>query len=118
MHRNSYRSWSTFWMRRQKKCGPACDCDRFLEIWNLVFMQFDRQPGGKDVPLKQTGVDTGMGLERLCSVVQNVDSVYETDLFTPIIARIEQLTGKIYKIKMRKPKPHSMCWPIIFAPQP
>lgn len=77
-------------------CGPACDCDRFLEIWNLVFMQYDRQPDGSDKLLKQTGVDTGMGLERLCSVVQNVDSVYQTDLFTPIIQRIEDLTGKIY----------------------
>lgn len=79
-----------------KNCGPACDCDRFLEIWNLVFMQFDRQPDGEDKPLKQTGVDTGMGLERLCVVVQNKDSVYQTDLFTPIIERIEKLTGKKY----------------------
>ncbi len=77
-------------------CGPACDCDRFLEIWNLVFMQFDRQPDGTDKPLKQTGVDTGMGLERLCSVVQNVDSVYHTDLFAPILKKIEELTGKKY----------------------
>ncbi len=77
-------------------CGPACDCDRFLEIWNLVFMQFDRQPGGVDKPLKQTGVDTGMGLERLCAVVQDKDSVYQTDVFMPIIERIEQLTGKVY----------------------
>ena len=77
-------------------CGPACDCDRFLEIWNLVFMQFDRQPDGTDKPLKQTGVDTGMGLERLCSVVQNVDSVYETDLFANIIGKIEELSGKKY----------------------
>ncbi|MDZ4151781.1 alanine--tRNA ligase, partial [Methylicorpusculum sp.] len=77
-------------------CGPACDCDRFLEIWNLVFMQYDRQPDGTDKPLKQTGVDTGMGLERLCTVVQNVDSVYQTDLFTPIIKRIEELTGVVY----------------------
>ncbi len=77
-------------------CGPACDCDRFLEIWNLVFMQFDRQPDGTDKPLKQTGVDTGMGLERLCSVVQNKDSVYQTDLFMPIITRIEELTEKNY----------------------
>ncbi|MFI5333295.1 MAG: alanine--tRNA ligase [Candidatus Babeliales bacterium] len=81
----------------KEPCGPACNCDRFLEIWNLVFMQFDRQPDGTDVPLKQTGVDTGMGLERLASVIQNVDSVYHTDLFTPIIARIEQLTGITYK---------------------
>lgn len=79
------------------ECGPACDCDRFLEIWNLVFMQFDRQPDGTDKPLKQTGVDTGMGLERLCSVVQKVDSVYETDLFANIIAKIEELTDKKYQ---------------------
>ena len=77
-------------------CGPACDCDRFLELWNLVFMQFDRQPDGTDKPLTQTGVDTGMGLERLCSVVQNKESVYQTDLFMPIIKRIEELTGKEY----------------------
>ncbi len=77
-------------------CAPGCDCDRFLEIWNLVFMQFDRQPDGTDVPLKQTGVDTGMGLERLMAVVEGKDSVYETDLFTPIIGQIEKLTGIAY----------------------
>lgn len=80
----------------KEQCGPACDCDRFLEIWNLVFMQFDRQPDGTDKPLKQTGVDTGMGLERLCSVVQDVDSVYHTDLFAAILKRIEELTDKKY----------------------
>ncbi len=77
-------------------CGPACDCDRFLEIWNLVFMQYDRQPNGSLIPLGQTGVDTGMGLERLCAVLQHVDSVYETDLFTPIIHAIEQTIGRTY----------------------
>jgi len=79
-----------------KKCAPGCHCDRFLEIWNLVFMQYDRQPDGIDKPLKQTGVDTGMGLERLCSVIQNKDSVFQTDLFEPIIKKIEQLTGINY----------------------
>ena len=79
-----------------KECGPACDCDRFLEIWNLVFMQYDRQPDGTDKPLKQTGVDTGMGLERLCSVVQDKDSVFETDVFAGIMKKIEEITGLEY----------------------
>jgi alanyl-tRNA synthetase len=79
-----------------KECSPACGCDRFLEIWNLVFMQFDKQPNGDLKPLKQTGVDTGMGLERLCSVLQNKDSVFETDLFAGIMKKIEELTGKKY----------------------
>ena len=60
-------------------------------------MQYDRQPDGTDKPLTQTGVDTGMGLERLCSVVQNVDSVFLIDLFAPIIKKIEQLSGKLYE---------------------
>jgi len=77
-------------------CGPGCDCDRFLEVWNLVFMQFDRQMDGSFKPLKNTGVDTGMGLERICSVVQGKDSVYNTDLFAPILAKIEELTGLRY----------------------
>lgn len=79
------------------ECGPGCDCDRFLEIWNLVFMQFDRQQDGSLKPLKQTGVDTGMGLERICSVVQNQESVYTTDLFAPILSKIEELTDVVYK---------------------
>jgi len=75
---------------------PGGESDRFLEIWNLVFMQYDRQPDGTDKRLTKTGVDTGMGLERLAAVIQGVDSVYETDLFMPIIKRIEALTGKSY----------------------
>lgn len=78
------------------ECGPGCDCDRFLEVWNLVFMQFDRQMNGDFKPLKQTGVDTGMGLERICSVVQGKDSVYNTDIFASILAAIEELTGLPY----------------------
>lgn len=81
---------------KKASCNPACGCDRFLEIWNLVFMQYDRQPDGTDIPLKQTGVDTGMGLERLCMIMQKVDSVFAIDLFKPIIQRIEELTHTIY----------------------
>lgn len=77
-------------------CGPACNCDRFLEIWNLVFMQFDRQADGALKELKHKGVDTGMGLERLCAVMQNKDSVFQTDLFEAIIKKTEQLSGKLY----------------------
>jgi alanyl-tRNA synthetase len=75
---------------------PASDSERFLEIWNLVFMQYDRQLDGHLKPLKQTGVDTGMGLERLCLVTQNKDSVFQTDLFAAIITRTEELTKKQY----------------------
>ncbi len=78
------------------QCGPACECDRFLEIWNLVFMQYDRQTDGSLKPLKQTGVDTGMGLERLCAIVQDKDSVFDIDLFENIIKKTEELTGKKY----------------------
>ncbi|MBS1987130.1 alanine--tRNA ligase [Candidatus Dependentiae bacterium] len=81
---------------KEKSCSPGCSCDRFLEIWNNVFMQFDRQTDDTDKPLKRTGVDTGMGLERLCAVMQQVESVYETDLFMPIIKQLEKVTGKAY----------------------
>lgn len=77
-------------------CAPGCSCDRFMEIWNNVFMQFDRQADGVLLPLKQTGVDTGMGLERLCAAIQGKDSVFETDIFAPLIARIQELTHITY----------------------
>lgn len=77
--------------------GDITSCsERYMEIWNLVFMQYDRQPNGELKPLTQTGVDTGMGLERLCVVTQGKESVYEIDLFAPILNRIEQLTGLKY----------------------
>jgi alanyl-tRNA synthetase len=69
------------------------DDGRFLEIWNLVFMQFEQQPDGSRVPLPATGVDTGMGLERIVSVIQGVQANYETDLFMPIIRATQALTG-------------------------
>jgi len=73
-----------------------CDCDRWLEIWNLVFMQFNRDEQGVMSPLPRPSIDTGMGLERLASVLQNKTSNYDTDLFVPIIKKIEMLTGKAY----------------------
>lgn len=78
--------------------GDITSCsERYMEIWNLVFMQYNRQADSTLEKLTQTGVDTGMGLERLCVVSQEKDSVYETDLFTPIINRIEKLTGTVYE---------------------
>lgn len=82
-------------------CGPqcaigVCDCDRWREIWNLVFMQYNRDAAGALTPLEKPGVDTGMGLERLASVVQGVYSNYDTDLLRPLITRIEAMSGKSY----------------------
>jgi alanyl-tRNA synthetase len=85
-------------------CAPGCDCDRFMEIWNLVFMQYNRQADGELKPLTKTGVDTGMGLERLCCVVQGKDSVFETDLFADIIDEIEKITGINYNQSPEKIK--------------
>ncbi|SDL30734.1 alanyl-tRNA synthetase [Maridesulfovibrio ferrireducens] len=83
-------------------CGPncgigKCDCDRFLEIWNLVFMQYDQDGEGNRVPLPRPSIDTGMGLERITAVCQGVQSNYETDLFQPMIQAIAKKAGVKYK---------------------
>jgi alanyl-tRNA synthetase len=75
------------------ECAVGCDCDRYLEIWNLVFMQFNRDAGGAMTRLPKPSIDTGMGLERIAAIVQNVATNFDTDLIRPIIRRTEELTG-------------------------
>ncbi len=77
--------------------GVACDCDRWLEIWNLVFMQFERGADGTLTPLPRPSIDTGAGLERMASVAQGKRSNYDTDLFQNVIRAIEKVSGKKYR---------------------
>ena len=75
-------------------CKIGCECDRYLEIWNLVFMQFNRDASGKMTPLPKPSIDTGMGLERVVSILQDVPTNYDTDLILPIIRKAEELSEK------------------------
>ncbi|MDR0778701.1 MAG: alanine--tRNA ligase, partial [Methanomassiliicoccaceae archaeon] len=77
-------------------CGPACKCGKYVEIWNNVFMEYFKDENGRYIPLSQKNVDTGMGLERVVAMMNNVRSPYDTDLFIPIIKEIERLSGKRY----------------------
>jgi alanyl-tRNA synthetase len=73
-----------------------CDCDRWLEIWNLVFMQYNRDEKGNMTPLPKPSIDTGMGLERITSIIQNAATNFDTDLLKEIISAVENLSGKTY----------------------
>ena len=83
----------------QPKCDPSCGCDRYVEIWNLVFTQFDRQSDGTLIPLPNKNIDTGMGLERMARILQSKISNYDTDVFIPIINAISDITGMKYTAK-------------------
>jgi alanyl-tRNA synthetase len=83
-------------------CKFGCECGRYVEIWNLVFMQFDRDASGKLTPLPKPSIDTGIGLERVTAVLQGVISNYDTDLFTPLIKRAADLTGASLKKELEK----------------
>ncbi|HEY7142299.1 MAG TPA: alanine--tRNA ligase [Methylomirabilota bacterium] len=107
-----------------RKClGPACECDRWLEIWNLVFMQFDRDASGKLTPLPKPSIDTGMGLERIAAVVQGKSSNFETDLLRPLIADVERRCGKAYgareadDVSMRVIADHARATAFLIADQ-
>jgi alanyl-tRNA synthetase len=77
-------------------CQPGCSCGRFIEIWNLVFTQYNQDREGKRSPLPRPNIDTGMGLERTAAVIQGKTSVYETDLLMPVIAHVSELSGHAY----------------------
>ena len=81
---------------RQPTCAVGCDCDRYLEIWNLVFMQYERSRGGDMKRLPNPSIDTGMGLERIVSVLEGKIGNYETDLFMPLLRRLEEISGEAY----------------------
>ncbi len=77
-------------------CKIGCECDRFLELWNLVFMQFNRHEDGSMTPLPRPSIDTGMGLERISAILQSVRSNYETDLFVPILSMVAEMAHITY----------------------
>ena len=89
--------------KKGKKCLPNCGCGRFLELWNLVFNEYYQDKNKNLTLLKQKGVDTGMGLERLAVICQEKPSIYETDLFKPLLQEIEKISSEPYA---RNPKPY------------
>jgi alanyl-tRNA synthetase len=78
---------------KKSSCSPACNCSRFVEIWNLVFTQFNRQSNGSLTSLPQKNIDTGMGLERMASVLQNKDSNFEIDILAPAVDKVKNILG-------------------------
>ncbi len=81
----------------KEDCSPGCDCDRFVEIWNLVFSQFDRQEDGSYLPLKQKNIDTGGGLERFACMMQGVDNLFEVDTVRSTLNKVCEISSKTYK---------------------
>ncbi len=86
----------------KETCAPGCDCDRFIEVYNIVFPQFNQLPDGTRLPLKNRGIDTGMGLERLAMVSQGKKSIFETDLFAPLVRAVGEIVGMEQTIDNRQ----------------
>lgn len=82
-------------------CQPGCDCDRFIEIWNLVFTQYDKDENGEYHPLKHPNIDTGMGLERIASIMQGVSSIFDVKEIEEILNYVEKISGKTYNASSR-----------------
>ncbi len=85
----------------REECGPGCDCDRWIEIGNVVFPQYDMQPDGTLAPLKNRGIDTGLGLERIAMVLERKRTLFESGAFRPLITRVEEMSGKPYEGALR-----------------
>ncbi len=100
------------WSCGKPTCGPACDCDRYLEIWNHVFTQFDRSADGKLTPLPQKNIDTGMGLERLTLLTQGVASPFEMDGFQAIFKDLSKISGHPSPSPLPKGRGPSLAFPL------
>ena len=94
---------------RRATCAVGCDCDRYLEFWNLVFMQYDRQPDGTMRPLAKPSIDTGAGLERIAAIMQGVTTNYRSDLFLPLIGAIADRAG----VQYGRSAAHDVCLQVI-----
>ncbi len=80
----------------KKDCKPGCDCDRFIEVWNLVFTQFDKDEEGNYHPLEHPNIDTGMGLERITAVMEGARNIFEVEEIQHILKSVEEISGKTY----------------------
>src|SRR5205807_1280267 len=93
------------WSCGKPTCNPSCDCDRYLEVWNHVFTQFDRSSDGKLAPLPRKNIDTGMGLERLTMLTENATSPFDTDILRALVREISHLCGRRQPPPIHKPRP-------------
>ena len=80
----------------EANCMPGCECDRFIEVWNLVFTQYDKDEAGNYHPLEHPNIDTGMGLERIAAVMEGAKNIFEVKEIQDILHSVEKISGKTY----------------------